>query len=160
MPLAENGERQPHAPHSPSLGVSKHRPYVKKSSIWSSKKSPIWGMCSSPLRYYNLINRQAGRPSSPSEDQPGFSLGIGPVLCSRCQPSIRSELRPRDVFARVASRELGPRPRRGETSLEPSLLYGARWPLCVGISGWGRLMCSVGSAPCSSYERDIISIGT
>jgi hypothetical protein len=32
-------------------------------------------MCSGPPPYYNLINRQAGRPSSPSEDQRiGFSI--------------------------------------------------------------------------------------
>jgi Ca2+-binding RTX toxin-like protein len=45
-------------------------------------------MCSGPPRYYNLINRQAGRPSSPSEDQrTGFSicdyLAGGPGLSDR-----------------------------------------------------------------------------
>jgi hypothetical protein len=45
-------------------------------------------MCSGPPRYYNLINRQAGRPSSPSEDQrTGFSicdyLAGGPGLSNR-----------------------------------------------------------------------------
>jgi hypothetical protein len=60
--LRTMGERQPNAPPSPSLLISKHRPSVKKSSIWSRKKSPIWGMRSGPPRYYNLMNRQAGRP--------------------------------------------------------------------------------------------------
>src|SRR5215216_3480456 len=55
--------------------VSKRTPSVRASPIWGRKKSPNWGMCCGPPRYYNLINRQAGRPSSPSEDQrSGFSI--------------------------------------------------------------------------------------
>jgi hypothetical protein len=60
--LRTMGERGVGAPPSPSLLVSKHTPSVKKSSIWSRKKYPKWGMCSGPPWYYNLINRQAGRP--------------------------------------------------------------------------------------------------
>jgi hypothetical protein len=55
--LRRMGERQTYAPPSPSLRLSKHSPSMKKSSIWSRKKSPILGMCSGPPRYYNLINR-------------------------------------------------------------------------------------------------------
>src|SRR5919107_1731181 len=58
--LHRMGKRGVDAPPSPSLVVSKHRPSVKELSIWSRKKSLIWGMCSDPPRYYNLINRQAG----------------------------------------------------------------------------------------------------
>jgi hypothetical protein len=60
--LRTMGERPTYAPPSHSLVVSKHTSSVKKSSIWSRKKSPIWGMCSGPPRDYNLINRQAGLP--------------------------------------------------------------------------------------------------
>jgi len=60
--LLRMGDRQSADPPSPSLRLSKHRPSVKKSSIWSRKKSPIRGMCSYPPRYYNPINRQAGCP--------------------------------------------------------------------------------------------------
>src|SRR5829696_2705602 len=57
------------------LLVSKRTPSVRTSPTWGRKESLIWGMCSGPPRYYNLINRQAGRPSSPSEDQrTGFSI--------------------------------------------------------------------------------------
>jgi hypothetical protein len=57
-PFAENGEAPtPRSPFPLPRLVSKHRPSVKKSSIWRTKKSPIWGMCSEPPRYYNLINR-------------------------------------------------------------------------------------------------------
>jgi hypothetical protein len=48
--LHRMGERQTYAPLSPSLRLSKHCPSVKESSIWARKKSPIWGMCSGPLR--------------------------------------------------------------------------------------------------------------
>jgi hypothetical protein len=47
---------------SPSLQLSKYKPSVKKSSIWARKKCLIWGMCSEPSQYYNLVNRQAGCP--------------------------------------------------------------------------------------------------
>ena len=42
-----------------SLGPSGVEPAASmtKSFIWTRKKSPICGMCSAPLRYYNLINR-------------------------------------------------------------------------------------------------------
>ena len=78
------GERWVGAPPSPSLRLSKHRTSVKKSSIWSRKKSPIWGMCSVSPRYYDLINRQAGCPLNlPLPERPGFSLasvgGSGPM---------------------------------------------------------------------------------
>src|SRR5215216_3999363 len=123
------GERQPHTPPSPSLGVSKHTPSVRESFIWRRKKSPIWGMCSDPPRYYNLTIVKPGAPLSPSEERrPGFSYWYRLVPCSRYQPTMRSGLRARDVFAGVPSRELGAR-RRREISLEPSLLYRARWPL-------------------------------
>jgi hypothetical protein len=49
LPFAEWGERGVGAPPAPSLRLSKHRPSVKKSSIWSRKKSPILGMCSDAL---------------------------------------------------------------------------------------------------------------
>jgi hypothetical protein len=70
------GERQTYAPPSPSLEVSKHRPSVKKSSIWARKKSPILGMCSAPPRQYNPVNRQAGYPLNlpPPESGPAFLL--------------------------------------------------------------------------------------
>jgi hypothetical protein len=65
----------------PPWRLSKHTPPPNSSSIWGRKKSSIWSMCSGPPRYYNPINRQAGRPSSPSEERrPGFSVRIGPVL--------------------------------------------------------------------------------
>ena len=60
LPFAENGGAW--GRRSLSLRLSKHTPSVKESSNWSRKKSPILGMCSDPPRYYNLINRQAGRP--------------------------------------------------------------------------------------------------
>ena len=86
-------------------------------------------MCSGPLRYYNLTIVKPGAPLSPPRNgDPAFPIGIGPVPCSRYQPSMRSGLRARDVFARVPSRDLSARCRR-EISLEPSLLYRARWPL-------------------------------
>jgi hypothetical protein len=61
----------------PSLLVSKHRPSVKKSSIWARKESPIWGMRSGPPRNYKSLNRQAGCPQrlSPSQERdPVFLL--------------------------------------------------------------------------------------
>jgi hypothetical protein len=64
----------------PSLEVSKHTPSVKKSSILSTKKSPILAMCSGPPQYYNLLNRQAGCPLNlplSSKKQPSFSLASG-----------------------------------------------------------------------------------
>src|SRR5215213_2069691 len=55
--------------------VSKHTPSVRTSPVQGRKKSLIWGMCCGPPPYYNLINRQAGCPSSPSEDQrSGFAI--------------------------------------------------------------------------------------
>ena len=53
--LRKVGERQPNTPPSPSMRLSKHRTSVRKSPIWSRKKSLIWGMCYYPTRYYNLI---------------------------------------------------------------------------------------------------------
>jgi hypothetical protein len=47
--LRRMGERGVGAPPAPSLRLSKHRPSVKKSSIWSRKKSPNLGMCSDAL---------------------------------------------------------------------------------------------------------------
>src|SRR5215211_1958300 len=77
------GERQPYAPPSPSLLVSKHTSSVKKSSIWRRKKSPILGMCSGPTRYYNLTNRQAGCPLNlplSSQSDPAFLMPVLAVL--------------------------------------------------------------------------------
>src|SRR5215208_5701994 len=110
------GERQPHAPPSPSLGVSKHTPSVRESFIWRRKKSPIWGMCSDPPRYYNLTIVKPGAPLSPSEERrPGFSYWYraGPMQQVPANNAVWVE------SAR----------RRREISLEPSLLYRARWPL-------------------------------
>jgi hypothetical protein len=57
------GDRQTDNPPFPLTRlVSKHKLSVRKSDIWSRKKSPILGMCSGPPRYYNQINRQAGCP--------------------------------------------------------------------------------------------------
>ena len=80
--LLRMGEHQSPVPPSPSLRLSKHRPSVKKSPNWARKKSPILGMCSDPPRYYNPINRQAGRPLRlpPSQERPGFSVDCPPVV--------------------------------------------------------------------------------
>ena len=81
LPLAEGVSAKPTLPLPPPWRLSKHTPPPKSSSIWGRKKSSIWSMCSGPPRYYNPINRQAGRPSSPSEERrPGFSVRIGPLL--------------------------------------------------------------------------------
>src|SRR5215212_2499139 len=113
------GERGVGAPLSPSFGVSKHTSSVKKSYIWRRKKSPILGMCSDPLRYYNLTIVKPGAPLPPPRNgDPAFPIGIGPVPCSKYQPTMRSGLRARDVFARLPSTELGARRRRREIRLE------------------------------------------
>jgi hypothetical protein len=80
--LRTMGERPTYAPPSPSLLISKHRPSVKKSSIWARKKSPIWGMCLGLPRNYNQINRQAGCPQRlpPSQSGPAFLLSLAAVL--------------------------------------------------------------------------------
>jgi hypothetical protein len=72
------GERGVGAPPFPSLLVSKHKPSVKKSSIWGRKKSPMLDMCFDVPRYYNLNNRQAGRPLNlPLPERPGISIASG-----------------------------------------------------------------------------------
>src|SRR5215210_5427331 len=67
-----------HPPYPLARLVSKHTPSARTQSTWGTKKSLICGMCSGPPRYYNLLNRQAGRPLNlPLPEQPGFSLASG-----------------------------------------------------------------------------------
>jgi hypothetical protein len=52
------------------------------SANWGSKNSSVCGMCSSPARYNNLINRQAGCAPNipPSRSGPAFLLPLPVVL--------------------------------------------------------------------------------
>jgi hypothetical protein len=51
------GEVQRDAPLFPSVLISKHTASVKTSPTWARKESPILGMRSVPLEYYDVVNR-------------------------------------------------------------------------------------------------------
>src|SRR5215204_2460570 len=73
-------------------------PNTRKSSHLAYKDTPF-GVCSSPPRKYNLINRQAGPSGSPpSTERPGFSLARALVLCDSV-PYVEDH-KPIDVYIR------------------------------------------------------------